>query len=177
LLDLPFSILNIQAVASAEQMLPQADAALAQAELAAGETLVIPAAEAAAEANFAPLADTVYVVKPGDTLSGIAWAFYGDGNLWPRIFNANTDKIASPHWIYPNQQFVIPSPVYQATAVQNQPVVYRAVASIRQYTVQPGDTLSGIAAYAYGNGNAWRGIYQANTDKIYNPDLTFQARC
>lgn len=164
-----------QAAAPAAQTLPQADAALAQAELVAGETLVIPAAQGAANAVaanvYAPTAaDSIYVVQPGDTLSGIALAFYGNGNLWPTIFNANTDKIANPHWIYPNQQLVIPA-VYSASTTPSTPA--QTGKGPGQYTVQSGDTLSGIAAYAYGNGNAWWGIYRANTDKIYNPDLIF----
>src|SRR5256885_13215908 len=34
------------------------------------------------------------------------------------------------------------------------------------YTVQPGDTLSGIAQRAYGNGNEWQKIYDANKQVI-----------
>src|SRR5258706_325953 len=68
-----------------------ADDALAQAELTVGETLVIPAAQAAdaivadtivAAPSYSVAQQTVsyYVVRPGDTLSGIALAFYGNGN-------------------------------------------------------------------------------------------------
>ena len=160
-----------QAVAPAEQAVSQADAALAQAELTAGATLVIPAAQVAANAYAPTAVDTTYVVQPGDTLSGIALAFYGNGNLWPTIFNANTTKIADPHWIYPNQQLVIPAAIYSASTTPS--TTPQTGKGLGQYTVLSGDTLSGIAAYAYGNGNAWWGIYQANTDKIYNPDLIF----
>ena len=37
------------------------------------------------------------------------------------------------------------------------------------YTVEPGDTLSGIALQAYGNGNDWQIIYHANT-QVIGPD-------
>jgi hypothetical protein len=42
-----------------------------------------------------------------------------------------------------------------------------------QYMVQRGDTLSDIAAHAgiYWSGPLWAGIYNANRDKIANPDL------
>jgi len=163
-----------QAVAPAAQMLPQADEALAQAELIAGETLIIPATQAAvANTYIAAPADSFYVVQPGDTLSGIAQAFYGNSNLWPTIFNANTDKIADPHWIYPNQQLLIPAAVYTTSTTTNTTMAAQTGRGLGPYTVLSGDTLSGIAAYAYGNGNAWWGIYQANTDKISNPDLIF----
>ncbi|PRY10643.1 LysM domain-containing protein [Pontibacter ummariensis] len=40
------------------------------------------------------------------------------------------------------------------------------------YTVQSGDSLSGIASKHYGNANSWTRIYDANKDKIGgNPDL------
>lgn len=47
-------------------------------------------------------------VVRGDTLWGIARRYYGRGTLWPRIYDANRKIIRDPHWIYPNQLFVIP---------------------------------------------------------------------
>jgi quercetin dioxygenase-like cupin family protein len=41
----------------------------------------------------------------------------------------------------------------------------------RTYTVQPGDTISGIAREAYGDASLWRGIAEANN--IQNADLIF----
>jgi nucleoid-associated protein YgaU len=39
------------------------------------------------------------------------------------------------------------------------------------YTVQPGDTLSGIAKKIYGDFRLWPIIYEANRDKISSPNL------
>jgi nucleoid-associated protein YgaU len=39
------------------------------------------------------------------------------------------------------------------------------------YTVQSGDSLSKIAKAQYGDASKWRLIYEANRDKISNPDL------
>ncbi len=39
------------------------------------------------------------------------------------------------------------------------------------YTVKPGDSLSKIAKQKYGNANLWKTIYEANKDRIKNPDL------
>jgi len=39
------------------------------------------------------------------------------------------------------------------------------------YTVQKGDGLMGIARRFYGDASMWRGIYEANRDRISNPDL------
>jgi cell division septation protein DedD len=42
------------------------------------------------------------------TLYGIAQKWYGDGNKWPTIYNANRDKIHNPNLIYPGQVLTIP---------------------------------------------------------------------
>jgi nucleoid-associated protein YgaU len=49
-----------------------------------------------------------YTVVPGDTLSAIAGSFYGDPNLWPRLFDANRDQIIDPNLIFPGQVLRIP---------------------------------------------------------------------
>ncbi len=41
----------------------------------------------------------------------------------------------------------------------------------RTYTVVPGDSLSKIAKRELGDANKWNAIYEANRDKISNPDL------
>ena len=53
-------------------------------------------------------AQRTYTVKKGDCLWNIAKQFYGNGASWGKIYDANTGKIADPHWIYPGQVFVIP---------------------------------------------------------------------
>ncbi|MGI9023402.1 MAG: LysM peptidoglycan-binding domain-containing protein [Acidimicrobiales bacterium] len=49
-----------------------------------------------------------YTVEPGDTLSEIARRFYGDGSLYPRIFEANRDQINDPNLIFDGQVLRIP---------------------------------------------------------------------
>src|SRR5947209_16686076 len=99
-----------------------------------------------------------YTVQPGDTLSGIAQQAYGDGNQWPKIYNANTQVIGNdPNLIRPGEVLYIPA--LSPTPGSN-------------YTVQQGDTLSSIAQQAYGDGNQWPKIYNANTQRIdNNPNL------
>lgn len=41
----------------------------------------------------------------------------------------------------------------------------------RTYTVQKGDSLSKIAQQVYGRADRWRAIFDANRDKIDDPDL------
>ena len=51
-------------------------------------------------------AGTTYTVVPGDTLWGIATAYYGDGSRYPEIAAAN--GIENPNLIFPGQVFTIP---------------------------------------------------------------------
>jgi len=41
----------------------------------------------------------------------------------------------------------------------------------KTYTVQSGDNLSKIAKEVYGDAEKWHAIFDANRDKIKNPDL------
>ena len=52
-----------------------------------------------------------------------------------------------------------------STTAKSVAVVYET------YTVKSGDSLSKIAKKKYGNANLWKTIYEANKDRIKNPDL------
>jgi nucleoid-associated protein YgaU len=47
----------------------------------------------------------------------------------------------------------------------------QSVSSQRTYTVVAGDSLSKIAKREYGDASKWHRIFEANRDKIQNPDL------
>jgi LysM repeat protein len=49
-----------------------------------------------------------YTVKSGDTLSAIAKHFYGNGNEYMKIFNANRDQLSDPDKIKVGQVLTIP---------------------------------------------------------------------
>lgn len=50
-----------------------------------------------------------YEVKSGDCLYFIAEQYYGDGNRWTEIYDANQEVVGSnPDLIYPGQNLVIP---------------------------------------------------------------------
>ena len=53
-------------------------------------------------------APRTYVVQSGDSLWRIAKRFYGAGSQWPKIFEANKDKIDNPNLIFPGNELVIP---------------------------------------------------------------------
>ena len=46
-------------------------------------------------------------------------------------------------------------------------------AAQQSYTVEKGDTLSGIAKQFYGKASAWHDIFEANRDQIDDPDRIF----
>lgn len=50
-----------------------------------------------------------YTVKAGDTLSKIAKELLGDANAYPKIFDANRDKLSDPDKIQVGQVLTIPT--------------------------------------------------------------------
>lgn len=57
----------------------------------------------------APRASTRYTIVSGDTLWGIAKRHYGNGALWPRIWDANKPMTSgNPNLIYPGETITIP---------------------------------------------------------------------
>lgn len=49
-----------------------------------------------------------YVIQSGDSLSKIAKKYYGNGNDYPKIFEANREVIKDPDLIFPGQKIRIP---------------------------------------------------------------------
>lgn len=48
----------------------------------------------------------VHVVQPGDTLWQLAARFYGDGYLWPQLWEHNR-YVLDAHWIYPGDPLLL----------------------------------------------------------------------
>lgn len=69
-----------------------------------------PAATAAAAAAGTSRTTTVrtYTVQSGDSLSKISKQFYGDANMYMKIFEANKDKLSDPDKIRPGIELRIP---------------------------------------------------------------------
>ncbi|MFZ0163371.1 MAG: LysM domain-containing protein [Trebonia sp.] len=92
-----------------------------------------------------------YVVRPGDTLSGIAAALDVRGG-WQALYETNRAVIgADPDVIRPGTVLVLPGRTTPA-----------------RYTIQAGDSLWGIAA-TLGVRGGWPALYAANR-KIIGPD-------
>jgi LysM repeat protein len=108
-------------------------------------TLTWPHMSVATLVPSANIATKVYVVVPGDTLSGIAGQF----QITLGALEAANPQITDPDLIFPGQVVRIPSD----TVV---------------YTVQPGDTLSGIAGQFFG---VTLSALEAANPQITNPNV------
>jgi len=94
------------AVAKAtKEKTPPADKPAAGADKsAASSTKAAPAT--ASEPSVAPPQE--YTVKAGDTLSKIAGQFYGSIQKWQKIYQANSDTVKNPDYIFIGQKLTIP---------------------------------------------------------------------
>jgi len=69
-----------------------------------------PVVTPSSNANNAARPGLSYTIVRGDTLSGIAFAAYGNANRWPDIYRANAGVIGgNPHLIFPGTVLVLPS--------------------------------------------------------------------
>jgi LysM repeat protein len=68
--------------------------------------------------------------------------------------------------------FIIPvagmAKAVMVVTISLQPVAHQGPAS---YTVRPGDSLSAIAAHAYGSAADWPAVWWANRHRVANPDV------
>jgi LysM repeat protein len=107
------AVSGAMAAAPAFMTAPQAHQALAKTSThtitARLDAVVRPAAPAAAGAR-------TYTTQAGDTLYGIALRYYGHGNYWRELYQANQSKISNPDLIYAGQVLTIPQPHEAVTA-------------------------------------------------------------
>jgi nucleoid-associated protein YgaU len=127
-----------------------------------------------------------YVIKKDDTFETIALAKYGSKSFAPMIAEANpglkpTQLRVGQHVILPGKGEKKEDAVVTKPAENEKPVVVsdpvlpknnplQTVGTQKIYTVQPGDTLSGISAKVYNTSRHTEKIYQANKDQIEDPN-------
>jgi nucleoid-associated protein YgaU len=99
-----------------------------------------------------------YTVVPGDNLYDISGCKYGDPNLWPVIWAANSREDPNPNLIFPGQVLQIPA-------------IPKSPAGSTALIVQPGETLSQIA-----NGDQQQMAAIAELNDITNPNRLVPGR-
>ena len=104
-----------------------------------------------------PAAPKMHTVQSGESLSLIAKKYYNDPLKWDAIYQANKDRIKDPDVIHPGWELTIPE---ISPNTDN-----------RVHVVASGESLSLIAKKYYGDPMKWNAIYEANKDKISNPDV------
>lgn len=111
-----------------------------------------------------------YEVRPGDTLWAIAEQHLGSGHAYHRIVDLNPELlIAGVDRITPGMRLHLPTGTLPASSDQSRLVI-----------VEPGDTLSGLAAEHLGEATRWPEIYDASTGtvqpdgrRLEDPDLIY----
>jgi phage tail protein X len=97
-----------------------------------------------------------HVVQPGDELWTLAEHYYGKGQDWRLIAQANRGLLTGgPDRLQPGWRLLIPG----------------VDPDQRRVVVRPGDTLSSIAEQEYGDPAAWHRIHRANRGVLSDPDL------
>ena len=116
-----------------------------------------------------------YVVKRGDTLSGICAEYYGDAGLFPELQKAN--GLTSPNLtldqiilLPPRDALTSNEPQTAQTTQPTQPAPPETVRKNRTYTVQKGDMLERIARRELGDGRRANEIFEMNRDQLSSPD-------
>jgi DNA-binding SARP family transcriptional activator len=109
-------------------------------------------------------------VQPNDSLWAIAEKHLGDGHRYTELVDLNADLLGG------KADFLKPGWVLTLPALPEPPAA--AAAPTRTVTVQPGDSLSSIAAAELGDSARYREIFDASTGidqpdgaRLHDPDL------
>ncbi|MEM7624703.1 MAG: LysM peptidoglycan-binding domain-containing protein [Planctomycetota bacterium] len=131
---------------------------------------------------------TIHTVQAGQTLAGIARQHYGNPEYARVLAQTNPDKLDRDGGVRPGVRLDIPplgspafsrmfEPVHADHAVrvdEAMPALPRRPADQREaalteITVEPGDTLSELAAEHLGSATRWDQLLAANTDRLDSP--------
>lgn len=133
-----------------------------------------------------------HAVQKGDTLYRLAERYYGSGNRWRVLAEANRDRIGTNGLLHEGVRLRIPpgEPAKAARgatpAKQSQPkaagptevrIASSAKARAKTYTVRSGDTLGAIALKTLGTSRRWREILDLNhldEEEILSPGVVLK---
>ena len=120
-------------------------------------------------------------VNRGENLYAIARKYFGKGERWKVVLDANKDRLSSPSQLRAGMTLLIPTTVSGAPVTSPTPATPAPKPRVspedagchegeRTYVVRSGDTLSKIAASQLGSRGKWRRIYEANRSVLRSPN-------
>lgn len=114
-----------------------------------------------------------YIVQPGETLWTIAFNYYGSAQpgVINRILAANRNVIPPGGHLTAGMVITLPAQGLRPPVTQAQ---LEDAAGL--YLVRSGDTLGRIAQHFYGEAAQWRRIFEANRDRISNPNVIVEGQ-
>jgi len=115
----------------------------------------------------------VHYVKPGETLYTIAQRYYGNGEYYRSIIEANPGRVLANGHVREDVRLVIPNKagLIQAAGQGASPETNgsQQVVTADVIVVQSGQTLSSLAQRYLGSSSRWRDLFDANRDLIDSP--------
>ena len=117
--------------------------------------------------NARPTAEPIRVAA-GDTFSTLAQQHLGTSRKWRVLFEANQERldISEPQELRSGMTLHLPGRSRLATDRETPP----RQATGQPYVVARGDSLSSLATRLLGDAKHWRRIYEANRDRLSDPD-------
>ena len=129
---------------------------------------------ALAAASPPPAASSVYVVRDGDDLTGIATRFYGNPAAADVIWSVNRDRLTDPSLLPIGMELRIPPAWSVPTARSSAAAGGRLIEPVRRpgsVRVGPGETLETLAQRFYGDRTMATRLWEANRDRLRSPAL------
>jgi len=126
----------------------------------------------------------IHYVKAGESLWQIAQQYYDNGEHWRTIAQANSDRVSANGTVRQGVRLVIPN----KAGLVNPPSMEQILANRVDPTptpttstphttdnrqmvkVEPGDSLSRLARQHLGSSDRWRELFDANRDKLKQPN-------
>ncbi|MEE9162515.1 MAG: LysM peptidoglycan-binding domain-containing protein, partial [Candidatus Neomarinimicrobiota bacterium] len=100
----------------------------------------------------------MYLIRPDDYLTKIAWQEYGNPNEWRRIYSWNRDRIGSdPNLIYPYHELALYKPKDEIERWDYDYIIH---------VVEEGESLWSIAGMEYGDEIAWSVLFWDNEEAL-----------
>ncbi|QDU33128.1 LysM domain/BON superfamily protein [Poriferisphaera corsica] len=113
----------------------------------------------------------IHIVKPNESLYGIALKYYGNGDKWNLIKNANPTRVSDNGSIIAGAKLTIPfdpkllKELETNTQTSTASATRTPTQSSNEITVKPGDTLSELSLRYLGSSKHWKKILAHNNMK------------